>query len=344
MQKTQPVSLTIAAPCYNEAAVISYFVESLIKSTDELSLQGIQVCILIVNDGSTDNTGHILAEMATKQSCLRAITFSRNFGHQAAVAAAISCSNTDALIIMDCDMQHPPDLIPRMVQAWQAGSDIVSMVRESTDSQSFAKRISSSLFYRLFNAFSATPLQEGASDFYLLGPKPLAALRQLREYHPFWRAILSWIGFRRTYLKYTAPARAAGASKYSLGKMLSLAGDGLTSFSTKPMKAVLGMGLLALLVGLLYLSYVLVATVVFRSTIPGWASLIGVTIALGGIQILVLGMIGVYIGKIFEEVKQRPLYIISEETAACRSIAHTHGTPSPTMKDTEFRAQPSSSK
>ena len=315
-QKLASTSITIAAPCYNEAQVIASFIVCVQKQVNNLYSQGFDVELLIINDGSTDDTQQILADLSARMPFLRVITFSRNFGHQAAVAAAINATNTDALILMDCDLQHPPDLIPQMVKAWQAGSDIVSMVRETTAAQSISKRLSSSLFYRIFNLFSATPLQEGASDFYLLGSRPLAALRQLREYHPFWRAILSWIGFQRTSLKYAAPARAAGESKYSLAKMLALAGDGLTSFSTKPMKAVVVAGLFSIALGMLYLIYILIAMFGFGSTIPGWTSLIGVTIALGGIQILVLGMIGIYIGKIFEQVKQRPLYIISDQLPA----------------------------
>jgi polyisoprenyl-phosphate glycosyltransferase len=308
--------LTIAAPCYNEEAVIPEFLKAVQRVADLLEAGGRPVRFLLVDDGSSDHTLQILNHTAAIDPRLRVISFSRNFGHQAALAAAIDLADTDLLILMDSDLQHPPELIPQMVAAWESGSDIVSMVRKETVSGPLVKRLTSRLFYHLFNRLSETSAPAGAADFVLLSKAPLAAVRELREYHLFWRGVISWIGFRRTFIPYTAPQRAAGVSKYSLSKMLMLAFDGLTSFSAKPMRMVMGFGLLTCGAALIYLVYIAVAAIILKTTVPGWSSLIGTVILFGGIRMVTIGIIGTYVAKTFEQVKGRPKYILADPSRA----------------------------
>jgi len=303
--------ITIAAPCYNEEAAIEAFLKALAPVCLQLEARAYDITILMIDDGSTDRTLEIIDKCATLDKRIRTASFSRNFGHQSAVSAAIDLAEADALIIMDSDMQHPPECIPEMISSWEAGCEIVSMVRRETASQTFLKKFTSRIFYRLFNALSETKIMDGATEFFLLGAAPLQALRSLPEYHQFWRGIISWVGFRRSFIEYSASRRVAGRSKYSMHKMIHLAFDALTSFSARPMKFVIGIGLLTIALSSLYLVYILFSALVLRSTVTGWASLIVVIFFFGGIQMAAIGMVGAYIGKIFEQVKQRPKYILA---------------------------------
>jgi dolichol-phosphate mannosyltransferase len=303
--------ITIAAPCYNEEAAIEAFLDALAPICLQLETRSYDVTILMIDDGSSDRTLEIVNKYAALDRRIRTASFSRNFGHQAAVAAAIDLAEADALIIMDSDMQHPPQCILEMVSSWEAGHEIVSMVRRETAAQTFLKKFTSRIFYRLFNVLCETKIMDGATEFFLLDAAPLQAARSLPEYHQFWRGIISWIGFRRIFLEYSASKRVAGISKYSMHKMIHLAFDGLTSFSARPMKLVIGLGLLTIALSFLYLVYILFAALFLRSFVPGWSSLIVVVIFFGGIQIATVGMVGAYIGKIFEQVKQRPKYILA---------------------------------
>ncbi|MEO6054904.1 MAG: glycosyltransferase family 2 protein [Chthoniobacterales bacterium] len=306
--------ITIAAPCYNEEMGIGAFLSALQAIGNQLEDSGYKITFLLIDDGSTDQTLMILTDYSNTDPRIRIASFSRNFGHQAAVSAAIDLADANALILMDADMQHPPQCIPQMIQAWEEGHDIVSMVRQETVAQKFMKNFTSRIFYKFFNSLSDTKVANGAADFFLLSERAQNALKQLPEYHQFWRGLVSWIGFNRKFIEYTAAQRAAGSSKYSISKMLGLAIDGMTSFSTKPIKVIVCVGFLTAACGALYLAYILFCAFVLKDTVHGWSSLIATTIIIGGIQILVMGMIGNYTAKIFEQVKSRPRYILKKNT------------------------------
>lgn len=301
----------IASPCYNEEEGIEAFIRAIQIEAGKLEAAGMRVTILIIDDGSTDRVLEILHEHADKDSRIQVAAFSRNFGHQAAVAAAIEIADGDALIILDADLQHPPEHISEMVELWESGYDIVSMVRKTTASQSILKTFTSRLFYKIFNNLSETRVPDGAADFFLLSQDAHNALKAMPEYHHFWRGMISWIGFRRCYIEFSAPERFRGKSKYTPTKMLRMAFDGMTSFSIRPIQIIIGAGALTVIAGGLYLFYVLFVTAFLKNTVPGWSSLMASLLIIGGVQILTIGIIGAYIAKVFEQVKARPRYLIA---------------------------------
>ncbi len=304
--------LTIAAPCFNEELGIAQFVDALRAVGSILEQKGLTVRFLLIDDGSADCTLAVLNNKSRQDPRLQVLSFSRNFGHQAAIAAAIDMADCDALIIMDSDLQHPPELIPDMVRSWEEGYDVVSMIRVETVAQSLLKKVTSKLFYRAFNSLSDTKVPLGAADFLLLSRNAYEALRLLPEYHQFWRGLVSWIGFNRTFIEYTAAQRAVGESKYSVTKMIRFAINGLASFSSRPMKAIIGIGLLTVGFGAVYLLYALFRKLFLNDTVPGWSSIIAAVIVIGGIQIVVTGVIGSYTAKIFEQTKNRPRYLFKQ--------------------------------
>ena len=322
---TQRKLLSVVAPCYNEAEVIRLFHDDLGRVLD--ALPDLDHEILFVDDGSTDDTLAILNEIAARDRTVRVCSLSRNFGHQITLTAGLDHAAGDAVIMMDCDMQHPPALIPDMVAKWREGYDIVSGVRLATVGESYFKRTTSRGFYSLLNALSGTKVPAGVADFSLVSRRVCDALKSMPERHRFLRGLISWVGFRRALLPYQSPQRAAGTTKYSLMKMVVLALDAVFSFSAEPLRLALRAGLLVTGVGFLYLLYTLGYGYLVRGLVPGYASLIGVTMILGGSQLIFLGLIGQYLARVFEEVKGRPIYLLKQEPGPVRRIASTpaHG-------------------
>ena len=306
--------LSVVAPCYNEAAGIRQFYAEL-KGVLE-SLPGCRGEVVLVDDGSQDETPRILAELAAAEPALRVLTLSRNFGHQIALTAGLDAADGDAVVMMDADLQHPPGLIPQMVERWREGADIVSAIRQSTAGISWPKRVSSWLFYRLINLLSDTYIVPGAADFCLLSRRAHRALLEVRERQRFLRGIVSWIGFNRTLVPFEAPPRFAGKSSYGPGKMVRLATAAVISFSTAPLRMATRMGLLVSVAGFVYLAYILFARLILKSTVEGWASLISVVLILGGLQLIFLGLLGEYLAVVYEESKRRPLYVLKPPSAA----------------------------
>jgi dolichol-phosphate mannosyltransferase len=308
-------TLCVVSPCFNEAAGIRDFHAALRRTLDTLA--DLDHTIVLVDDGSTDGTLRVLDELAAADPNVRVYSLSRNFGHQVALTAGCDEARGDAIVLMDSDLQHPPELIPAMIAKWREGADVVSAVRLRTRGASVFKRLSSSVFYGLLNSVSETPIEPGAADFVLLSARAHAAVGRMPERHRFLRGMVSWIGFRREFVEYIAPPRASGSSNYTLRRMVRLASDALFSFSSAPVRLATRMGLAVVACGLLYLAYVFYTVLAHpEQIVPGWTSLVIVVLILSGVQILFIGLIGEYIARIFEEAKHRPLYFFKQRPGA----------------------------
>jgi glycosyltransferase involved in cell wall biosynthesis len=304
--------LTIVVPCFNEAEAIDHSYRA-IKDV-LVSLKGLSHEIIFVDDGSVDTTLPVLNEIMARDPAVRVLSLSRNFGHQIALAAGLDAAIGDAVVMMDADLQHPPTLIPQLVARWQDGADVVSAIRKTTDGESWFKRTTSRGFYRILNALSTTKVPLGAADFCLLSRRVCDAIRNMPERHRFLRGLVSWVGYPRAYVPYVAPQRALGKTKYSFVRMLALALDAVFSFSAEPLRLALRTGIVIAIGGFLYLAWTLIYGYIVRGLVPGYASLIGVTLILGGFQLMFIGLIGQYLARVFEEVKGRPLYLLTQNT------------------------------
>ena len=298
--------LSVVVPAHNEAANISALHSAV--SSVILNL-GIDLEMVFVDDGSRDATTECISELAVRDGRIRLIAFTRNFGHQAALLAGLQAATGDAVITMDCDLQHPPKLIPQMISAWRAGNEVVQMVRDETVGAGMAKRAMSRSFYRLMNLLSDTPITPGAADFQLLDRTALDALLRLGDHRPFLRGMVSWLGFQTTTLHYIADARAGGSSSYTWRKMIYMAVDGITAFSVKPLRIAFYIGCWSALLSVLYLIFFLYELLAGH-TVEGWTSLMVVLLFLGASQLVTLGIVGEYIGRIYDQTRGRPRYIV----------------------------------
>jgi glycosyltransferase involved in cell wall biosynthesis len=304
--------ITIVAPAYNEAEGLVHFAEAVAR---EMAALPYGYTILFVNDGSTDGTREILERLYdSDREHISVLHLSRNFGHQAALTAGMDYASGDAVITMDSDMQHPPHLIPDLLKRWQEGYDIVQTIRRRTERSGWLKNLTSKGFYSMINEFSSTRIEPNASDFRLLSRRVLELFqRDLRERDRFLRGLVSWVGFKIARVEFEAPPRFAGHSKYSFRKMATLARIGLISFSRAPLKLAVFFGFTISALSLLYGLFALIAWIFFEKlVVPGWASIILVSTFLGGANLVFLGVIGEYIASIFEEIKERPIYIVDE--------------------------------
>lgn len=299
----------IILPVYNEEEVIYKFYDRLIGVLDNLQCN---YRLIYVDDGSTDSSISQLFLLASQNERVVVVELSRNFGHQAALSAGLSVADGDYVILMDSDGQHPPELIPEMLTLAQNGYDLVLTQRLEQENLGLFKRWTSNLFYRIINFLSSTHLESGAADFRLLNSSASVALRSMPEYHRFLRSMVSWIGFRSIILTYIPKERIAGYSKYSLRKMVRLAMDAVFSFSLAPLFVAIFVGIIFLMLALLEISYVLSFWVLGKESnlAPGWASLMFILLLTGASILITLGIIGIYVGYIFQEVKHRPIFII----------------------------------
>lgn len=298
-------------PCFNEEGMVGRFYRCLKDEVERL--ENLDQRILFVDDGSTDATLAELNHLAERDDTVDVLSLSRNFGHQIALSAGLDYAFGDAVLMMDCDMQHPPHLVARMVEQWQKGSDIVSAIRLHTEGASLFKRMSSQAFYWIINRLSDTRIAPGVADFCLLSKPAYLALRAMPERHRFLRGMVAWIGFTRSYVSFEAPPRAIGRSKYTSLKMLGLALDALFSFTTAPIKLATRIGFTVVMLGAAYLAYILGRYVFIGDLVPGWGSLICTLMLLGGTQLVFVGLIGEYIARVFEEAKGRPLYVLKQK-------------------------------
>jgi polyisoprenyl-phosphate glycosyltransferase len=302
--------ISVVAPVYNEAEGIGHFVSTLSRVLAPLPYD---TMTLLVDDGSTDGTRERLdAIQRVDPDRIAVLRLSRNFGHQAALTAGMDYAPGDAVITIDADMQHPPELIPELVKRWEEGAEIVQTVRKSTADVGWLKTFAARIFYAIINRFSGTRIEPNAADYRLLSRRVLELFRKdLRERDRFLRGLVSWVGFRVSLVAFDAPPRFAGQPKYSFGKMTNLARAGLISFSRVPLKIAVFLGFALSALSALYGLYAVIAFLFFnRALVAGWASTILVGTFLGGANLLFLGIIGEYIASMFEELKGRPIYIV----------------------------------
>ena len=301
--------VSIVIPVYNESINIPVVLKAV---QNVMSAVPYDYEITFVDDGSKDNTLQTLKKLSAENAFVNFLSFSRNFGHQYALKAGIDHAKGDCVISMDGDMQHPPELIPEMLKAWEDGFDVVYTVRKEDKNLSYFKRKSSNIFYTLLNRLADIEMEQGTADFRLLNKNVAAIIRGLSEYDLFFRGLVKWMGFSQMAIEYDPSERLSGNSKYTLKKMMRFAMQGITSFSTRPLYAAAYLGFIISLLSVLYIPYALWSHY-FGHTISGWTSII-VTIAFfGGLQLTILGIIGLYLGKLFMQSKQRPLYIVKEK-------------------------------
>ena len=268
--------------------------------------------LIVVNDGSSDTTAACLNTERPRGLPLRVIHLSRNFGHQCAITAGLDHAEGDACVIIDGDLQDPPETIPALIDQWRQGYEVVHAVRRQREGESIFKKITAAFFYRLLKAITKIPVTVDSGDFRLIDRKVVLALRTLRERGRFLRGLVSWAGYRQTSVYFVREARFAGKTKFSLGRMVRFALDAITSFSVVPLQLATTLGALFSLGSFVYAMLVLYQHFFTGRTISGWSSQMLVTLFFGGVQLLFLGILGEYIGRIFEQVKERPLYLIKE--------------------------------
>lgn len=303
-----PDLLSIVVPAYNEQDVLPLFREKMTAFMDSL---GTAVELIMVNDGSRDQTLKLLNDWAAVEPRLKLLGLARNFGHQAAVTAGLDYATGDAVVIMDADLQDPPEVVKEMIARYRDGYDVVYGQRVSRQGESAFKRLTAWGFYRFMRTFIHADLPSDAGDFRLISRKCLDALKQMRETHRFLRGMVAWVGFPQTAVQYKRAARAAGESKYPLRKMLRFAWTAAVSFSPAPLRMSLVGGVLVGLLGVGIAVWAVIARLAGWETTPGWASIMVTLCLLGGAVLISNGILGEYVGKIFEEAKHRPLYIVS---------------------------------
>lgn len=301
--------LSIIVPVFNEEDSVPVFVEKLKPVLDAI---GMDSEIIFVDDGSSDRTVASIEDSMAQGSGVRAVVLSRNFGKELALSAGLDHARGDAVIPMDVDLQDPPELIQTFVGKWREGYDVVYGARSSRKHDSLAKRTSAAWFYRVFNRMSDVSLPEHVGDFRLMDRRVVDVVRQLPERTRFMKGLFAWVGFHGIAVEYERPARSQGKSKWNHWRLWNLAIEGITSFSTAPLRIWSYLGALIACISLLYGSFIVLRTLVFGIDIPGYASLMTTILFLGGVQLLSIGVLGEYLGRIFIEVKGRPVYVVDK--------------------------------
>lgn len=302
--------ISLVCPCFNEEEVIEIFMKEINLVLNEIDRS---YEVLFINDGSYDNTMGSLLTAQKKYKHIRIINLSRNFGKEAALTAGLDKAQGEVIIPIDVDLQDPPKLIKEFIFHWQKGNDVVLAKRVDRSSDSFFKRISSKYFYRFHNKISEVSIPENVGDYRLITRKVLTALQQLPESQRFMKGIFAWVGFKTAIVEYTRDTRVAGTPSFNGWKLWNLALEGITSFGTLPLRIWLYLGTIATFLGFIYGSLIFVKTIFFGIDVPGYASMMTTILFLGGIQLVGIGVIGEYIGRIYMESKRRPTYIIEGE-------------------------------
>jgi glycosyltransferase involved in cell wall biosynthesis len=298
--------VSVVIPAFNESENIVRICSEIEKVFSKLNYS---YEIILVADGCTDSTMETINKLIPQSKNIFFIEFSRNFGHQLALKAGLDHAKGDCVISMDCDLQHPPQLLPELLEKWENGYEVVYTIRKEDKTLPITKRLSSKLFYKTLNNLSDVELETGSADFRLLDKKVVSVIRNFHENEPFLRGLFKWIGFKQTAVEYAPCTRQYGISKYSIKKMIKFALQGVTSFSVKPLYAAIYLGFTFSILSILYVPYVIHAFHIGKE-VSGWASIIMTIVFFGGLQLIILGIIGIYIGKMFMQVKNRPNYII----------------------------------
>ncbi|MCL4677532.1 MAG: glycosyltransferase family 2 protein [Alphaproteobacteria bacterium] len=303
--------ISIVIPCYNEQEVIRTCHEKVLEGMAGLPFD---FEIIYINDGSRDKTLEILREINAADKRARVLNLSRNFGKEAAMTAGIDAARGDALIVLDADLQDPPSLIPELIKIWKdQNADVVYGQRVDREGETWFKKVTASMFYRAINNISAVEIPRNTGDFRLMNRRAVEALKELREHHRFMKGLFAWIGYKQVALQYNRAPRAAGTTKWNYWKLSNFAMEGITSFSIVPLRIATLAGFLISLFAFGYGGFIILITLFFGRDLPGYASLMVMVTFLSGIQLLTIGILGEYIGRIFGETKNRPLYFIEEE-------------------------------
>ena len=303
--------VSIVTPFYNEGEGVKHFYQVMAQTMGNLTDFDFE--IICVDDGSRDNTLEQLIAISKTDPRVSVLEFSRNFGKEAAMTAGIDATTGDCVIPIDADLQDPPALIAEMIQKWQEGAEVVLAKRVDRSSDSYAKRTTAVMFYRLHNALSHLQIPENVGDYRLMDRVVVDALKQLPERQRFMKGLFAWVGFKTVTIEYSRDARLVGETKFSGWKLWNFAIEGITSFSLMPLKIWIYVGLAGALFAFLYATFIIIRTLIFGIDLPGYASLLVVTLFFGSLQLISLGVIGEYIGRIYVESKQRPLYLIRKK-------------------------------
>ena len=306
-KKEQKKILSIVSPVYNEAENLGEFYSRVINATDNLNLE---IEIIYINDGSQDSTIDIITKQRQIDNRITIIDLSRNFGKEIALTAGLDYSSGDAVIVIDADLQDPPELIPKLVEKWREGYDVVNAKRIKRKGESLLKKVMSYIYYRLLFYLSDINVPKDTGDFRLLNKNALDALLKLREKHRYMKGLFVWVGFKQKEIEYEREARFKGKTKWGFFSLFNLAFDGLTSFSIMPLRLASTIGFLSALIGFFYGAVIFFKTLFFHEPVAGFTSLVVLITFFGGIQLLSIGIIGEYIGRIFNETKNRPLYVV----------------------------------
>lgn len=297
--------ISIIVPVLNEENNIFLLWQKIKKNLKNFNYE-----LIFINDGSSDGTQSIIEKIIEKDKKVKLINLSRNFGQQIAISCGIDYAQGDAAIFMDADLQDPPKLIPAMIEKWQEGFDVVYAVRKAREGEGILKKLTASIFYRILTFLSGTKIPVDTGDFRLISKKVILVLRRTKEYQRFMRGLISWVGFSQIGIEFTRGKRFSGKTKYPLFSMIKFALDGILSFSLFPLRLVSMMGIITAAILVLLIFYSFYRTIIGQ-TVPGWASTTIIILFLGSIQLISIGIIGEYLGRVYEEVKRRPLYIVN---------------------------------
>lgn len=314
---TKQKTISILVPVYNEQEVLDAFYERISQLAKDMPHYAFE--FLFINDGSRDRTLEIIKSYAKSDDRIAYVNLSRNFGKEIAMAAGIDHVIGDATVIIDADLQDPPELIPKMIKYWEEGYDDVYARRTSRAGESWLKKITSEAFYKILQKSTSIPIQRDTGDFRLLDKRCIAALREFRESQRYTKGMFSWVGYKKKEILYDRDPRAAGTTKWNYRKLLNFAIDGITSFTTAPLRFSSLMGIIISAIAFIYIIVIIVRTIIFGPDQAGYPSMMAAILFLGGVQLLSIGIIGEYVGRIFNETKHRPLYFVEEYHEATRS-------------------------
>lgn len=301
--------ITVLIPVYNEQEVLPICYE---RVSEVMAGLDYSYEILFINDGSSDTSWQVIKDLNSKHENVRAINLSRNFGKEHAMTAGLEYAKGDAVIILDADLQDPPELIPQFVEKWQQGFDNVYGRRDIREGETWVKKATASLFYKLLHKISKVNVPKDTGDFRLLSRRAVDSLLELKEQHRFMKGLFSWVGYPSFEIRYNRDPRVAGTTSFNYWKLWNFALEGITSFTSAPLKIATYLGLLTSLFSFSYGLFIIFKTLVFGDPVSGYPSLMTVILFLGGVQLLFIGILGEYLGRVFEEVKRRPLYVIQD--------------------------------